>query len=411
MRQAEILGHVLQGPLLPSALLALAERAAPPSNSGPMRAAGQVDTRAKGGSDVPAERRQDLRASDQGAAHHAGLAGAPAPAPHRLAHLCIEQLGQGPPAGLGQWASGLAAVRRPPGPLGGPQGGQRRPAPVGHKERRTVGRHDLRAVVAHTLGHRAGTLADVKGKEPVALGGHGAPDPLRRTLQARAGVGRADLPGLDRAEPGTQRLALDWADPYAMQDVLREGAQRLHRLHEPLQARMRVHLAPPRRAPEAEAFGQARANVHDEVDSGARAVQARAAGLEQVATTDPTPELPPGTTSGMASGAEIAPADPAPIGPVGVRAAVPRGGTLAAAPPRGHEARGRRGGGVRVGGGGVLTGVAARRGGEARKGGGSCVRLGRGPGGSGVVGHTGAGALGHTQCSMTHSHTSATSTN
>src|SRR5215470_10507559 len=45
------------------------------------------------------------------------------------------------------------------------------------------------------------------------------------------------------------------------------------------------------------------------------------------------------------------------------------------------------------------------------KGFGSCWRLGRGPGGSGVAGHTGAGSLGHAHWSMTHSHTSAISTN
>src|SRR5262249_47904016 len=45
------------------------------------------------------------------------------------------------------------------------------------------------------------------------------------------------------------------------------------------------------------------------------------------------------------------------------------------------------------------------------KGVGARRRLGRGPGGSGVVGHPGAGSLGHIQWSMRHSHTRATSIN
>jgi hypothetical protein len=69
----------------------------------------------------------------------------------------------------------------------------------------------------------------------------------------------------------------------------------------------------------------------------------------------------------MAIGAEIAPSDPAPIGTVRVRAEVRRGVDLAAAPPRGHEAWGRRCGGVRVGGGGVLTGSTGGLTGETRK--------------------------------------------
>src|SRR5215813_7061383 len=41
------------------------------------------------------------------------------------------------------------------------------------------------------------------------------------------------------------------------------------------------------------------------------------------------------------------------------------------------------------------------------KGVGSRWRLGRGPGGSGVIGYTVAGSLGHAQWSMTHSHSKA----
>src|SRR5712691_5204766 len=70
----------------------------------------------------------------------------------------------------------------------------------------------------------------------------------------------------------------------------------------------------------------------------------------------------------MAIGAEIAPADPSPIGTVRVRAEMGGGVDLASSPPRGHDARWRGAGGLRVEVAGVLTGVAVRRRSEARTG-------------------------------------------
>src|SRR5215468_6774429 len=131
---------------------------------------------------------------------------------------------------------------------------------------------------------------------------------------------------------------------------------------------MRVHLEHPRRVPDAQAFSQAREDVHDALDGGALAVKERAEGLEKIATTDHTQQLPPGTATGMAIGPEIAPADPAPIGTVWVRAEMRGGVHLAAAPPCGHNARWRGAGCLWTEVAGMLTGVAMRLGGEARKG-------------------------------------------
>ena len=89
--------------------------------------------------------------------------------------------------------------------------------------------------------------------------------------------------------------------------------------------------------------------------------------LQKIAMTDHTQELSPGTPIGMAIGTEVAPAHPASIGTIWVRAEVHRGIDVAAAPPRERDARGRSGRGVRVGIGGLRTGVAGRLGGEARK--------------------------------------------
>src|SRR4029450_13034058 len=137
--------------------------------------------------------------------------------------------------------------------------------------------------------------------------------------------------------------------------------------HQPLQHGIGVDLEHPRCAPDAHAFGQARQDAHDELDRHPFAMEEGAEGLEKGATTDHTPQLPPGTTIGMAIGAEMAPADPAPRGTVRVRAEVHRGVDLAAAPPGGEDGGWRRCGGWRAGGGGGLTGVAVRLLGESRK--------------------------------------------
>src|SRR5215510_16280355 len=98
------------------------------------------------------------------------------------------------------------------------------------------------------------------------------------------------------------------------------------------------------------------------------AMKERAEGLEKIAATGNTPQLPPGTAIRMAIGAEIAPAHPAAIGTVWVWAEVRRGIHLAAAPSRGHDARGRACGGLWARVGAMRTGVAVRLGGEPCKG-------------------------------------------
>src|SRR5713101_7737957 len=98
------------------------------------------------------------------------------------------------------------------------------------------------------------------------------------------------------------------------------------------------------------------------------AMQERPEGLQKGAATSDTQQLPPGTAIGMAIGAEIAPSHPTTIGTVRVGAEMRGGVDLTAAPSRGHDARWRGAGCLRVEVAGVLTGVAVRLGGEARKG-------------------------------------------
>jgi len=160
--------------------------------------------------------------------------------------------------------------------------------------------------VDHALRHREGAVTDVDGQQQFALGAHSDPDPLRRPLQALDRVGLADLPCLGRAEQGEEFIELHLPRSYVVQDMLGEGLQLLCRFDQPVQHRMRVHLKHPRRAPDTQAFGQAREDAYDELDRHALAMEEGAEGLQKIAMTDPTQQLPPGTPMGMAIGAEIA---------------------------------------------------------------------------------------------------------
>src|SRR2546425_7643079 len=106
----------------------------------------------------------------------------------------------------------------------------------------------------------------------------------------------------------------------------------------------------------------------------------------------------------MAIGAEIAPADPAPIRTVWIGAEMVRGVDLTAASSRHDDARGW---------GSLVSAHASQCGLVVRptKGFGSRLRWRRGGRGSSVVKHAATESLGHTQWSMRHSHTKATSTN
>src|SRR6266478_1019299 len=91
-------------------------------------------------------------------------------------------------------------------------------------------------------------------------------------------------------------------------------------------------------ASDAQAFGRARDDTHDEVDGGALPMKDRPEALQKVAATGDAEQLPPGTAVGMAIGADVPPSHPTPIHTVWIGAEVGRGVDLASAPPRGHDA-------------------------------------------------------------------------
>ena len=234
----EIVIAVEHGQLLPQPIFALAQRGDPSPDRGDMLTDGEVDPLHEGGVDVPTKGGQEVIDGLQGTKHHAVLHVGQAPAPHGLHHVRREQPGQWHPAGFGRWTFVLATCWRHPVAIVGQQGRHILPKAIREQERRTVGGHDLRDVVDKALRHGPRAIPDVKRAQECALGVHGDPDPLRRTLQALNGVGLADLTILDRAEQGKQLIELHLPDPYVVQEVLREGSQLIRRLREPLQDRL-----------------------------------------------------------------------------------------------------------------------------------------------------------------------------
>src|SRR5262249_15148354 len=152
-----------------------------------------------------------------------------------------------------------------------------------------------------------------------------------------------------------------------VQKVLREGPQVLRRVDRPLPHRIRVDFEHPRRAPEAQALGQAGDDAYDGRDRGTLTMQECAKGLEKRAVAGDAQQLPRGAPSGVAVAAELPPARPARVGPGrGGRDLV--GGIARAGGSAGPDgAGGGGGGGGGAGGTAVLTGVARRFAGETRK--------------------------------------------
>ena len=139
------------------------------------------------------------------------------------------------------------------------------PEAIGQKQRGAVGGQHLRHLMDHALGHGQRAIADVDRQQQFALRVHRHPHPLGRPLQALDGLGLTDLAVLDRTEQGKQLIELHLPDPHVVQDMSGKGLELLRGFDQPLQHGIRVDLEHPRRAPDAQAFGQAGDHPHDQL--------------------------------------------------------------------------------------------------------------------------------------------------
>src|SRR2546428_8440071 len=109
-----MIGPVRQAPRLAYAVLALAERGAPPSTRRPLRTDGPGEACKEGRVARPARRGPPLLHRRQRAADHPMAHADQAPPAYRLDPLRLEQPRQGSPAGLGGGACGREAPALPP---------------------------------------------------------------------------------------------------------------------------------------------------------------------------------------------------------------------------------------------------------------------------------------------------------
>ena len=111
----------------------------------------------------------------------------------------------------------------------------------------------------------------------------------------------------------------------------------LRNVNQPGQDGTRVHLKHPSHRADAQPFGQGAHGPYQHVERDTLAMQRRAVGLLEIATTAGAMQLAPGATVGVTIGTDIAEPDPAPIVAGGMGAEVPRRVHLARAAARGHD--------------------------------------------------------------------------
>ena len=220
-------------------------------------------------------------------------------------------------------------------------GGEVMRVPIAQKERHTPGRQQLRDVMQHGLRHRQGAVTDLDAQQQFGLGINRGPDPVGRTREPLDGLGFAHVTVSHRTEDGVEFVELDLIDVQLVQKVGGKGFELLGGLHQPTEDRIGIDLEHPRRAPDAQAFGQTRDDAHDELHRGALAMKDRAVRLSKISLAGDTLQLAPGLTTGMTIGAEVAASEPAVVGAIGLRTEVRLG--VDGAPASSGEGDDRRG--------------------------------------------------------------------
>jgi hypothetical protein len=208
MRQAKVVVALPHHQMLAHAVLALAERGGPTADCSHPLAQVQLEPLDKGRMDLPTACRQPLRAPGYRPADHPVCDSHKASAAVRLHPRRIEQLGQGPPAGGGPRACGLAPFRLTPRATVRQQGGSLLLKAIGQTARSTARCSHLDPLMHHALGHRQGAGSASSCQEPVARRVAHRPHPGARTLQALAGFGVAALAMFDVTQHGSQRVEL-----------------------------------------------------------------------------------------------------------------------------------------------------------------------------------------------------------
>jgi hypothetical protein len=90
---------------------------------------------------------------------------------------------------------------------------------IGHTEGHTVGRQQPGHLMHHTLSHRQGPRADVHHQQQLALGVHGDPHPIGRTLQKLNGLVIAEGAVFDLTQDRIQLIELQLFDMHVTEKI------------------------------------------------------------------------------------------------------------------------------------------------------------------------------------------------
>jgi hypothetical protein len=181
-----------------------------------------------------------------------------------------------------------------------------------------------------------------------------------RARELLYGLGFTHLAVSHRTEDGVEFVELDLIDLQLVQKVARKSVELFGGFHQPVEDGIGIDFEDPRRASDAQPFGQAGDDVHDELGRGAFAMENRAVGLIEVPLARHTLQLPPGLAARMPIGADVAPAEPPVIGAILLRTEVPRGVDRASASSSEDHHRRWRAGGLRTRINALLTRFAER---------------------------------------------------
>jgi hypothetical protein len=258
MRQAKVVVALPQHQMLSQAVLALAERGGPTADCSHPLAQVPMEPLDKGRMALPTACRQHLRDPCYRPADHPVCDSHKASAAVRLHHRRLEQLGQGPPAGLGPRACGLAPFRLTPRAQVRQQGGSLLLKAIGQTARSTARCSHLAPLMHHALGHRQGAGAASSCQEQLALRVDHRPHPGARTLQALEGFVCAALAMFDVTQHGIQLVELSLAPVPIAEQRGGTGLELLGSFPQPPQHGVRGHCEHTGGGPPAQALGPAR---------------------------------------------------------------------------------------------------------------------------------------------------------
>jgi hypothetical protein len=180
---SEVVIDLEQDQWLTQPVCAFTRCGAAPSNRGHALAQAQIEPFDKRRIDLPAAHRQDVVHRRFRAQHDAVLHCDEASPPHLFDHLRIAQCGQRHPMRLGSWASRLAPRHLHPVTAMRHDGGEVMRVPIAQTERNTPGRHQLRDLMQHGVGHCQRAVPDLDAQQQFGLRIDRGPDPVGGTRQ------------------------------------------------------------------------------------------------------------------------------------------------------------------------------------------------------------------------------------